>query len=139
AVRRPPTTPPSVRRCVLADLWPYSRGRSAKNAEISSPVPYARYPDNAHGFADQEAPQAHAEEEAQEDAEGDPLAASSRQVALETDRPSGRSIRVRAGSGGDVSQDRPSCSDRPAVIHVGKRDPVNVGIALPLREPVHAV
>jgi hypothetical protein len=35
---------------------------------------------------DQEAPQAHAEEEAQEDAEGDPLAASSRQVALETDR-----------------------------------------------------
>ena len=29
----------------------------------------------------QEAPQAHAEEEAQEDAEGDPLAASRRQVA----------------------------------------------------------
>src|SRR5947209_15235135 len=27
-----------------------------------------RYPDVAHGFADQEAPQAHAEEEAQEDA-----------------------------------------------------------------------
>src|SRR5436305_4729418 len=47
---------------------------------------------SAHGFADQEAPQAHAEEEAQEDAEGDPLAAPSRQVALETDRPEGRSV-----------------------------------------------
>jgi hypothetical protein len=34
----------------------------------------------------QEAPQAHAEEEAQEDAEGDPLAAPGRQVALEPDR-----------------------------------------------------
>jgi hypothetical protein len=30
---------------------------------------------DGHGIADKEAPKAHAEEEAQEDAEGDPLAA----------------------------------------------------------------
>ncbi len=38
----------------------------------------ASYPASRHGIADQEAPQAHAEEEAQEDAEGHSLAATSR-------------------------------------------------------------
>src|SRR5437763_15204094 len=57
----------------------------------------ARAPDNVrlrHGLTDQKAPQAHAQEEAQEAAEEDPLAASSAgQVG--SDRPSGRSFRVQ--------------------------------------------
>src|SRR3954471_230056 len=46
-----------------------------------------------HGIADQEAPQAHAQEEAQEAAEEDPLAASSA-GQVSSDRPPGRSFRV---------------------------------------------
>src|SRR6476620_5245353 len=42
-----------------------------------------------HGFADQEAPQAHAQEKAQEDAEADPLATSRREVALRPFKPWG--------------------------------------------------
>src|SRR5438270_8488388 len=43
----------------------------------------------AHGLVDQEAAQADAQEEAQEDAEGHPLAAASRQVVRLTERPRG--------------------------------------------------
>src|SRR5262249_5896885 len=47
-----------------------------------------------HGIADQKAPQAHAQEEAQEAAEEDPLAASSA-GQVSSGRPQGRPFRVR--------------------------------------------
>ena len=66
-----------------------------------------------HGFPHQEAPQAHAQEEAQEDAEGDPLAAPGGEVAPQPPRPG-------AGCTGDrPDRDQPA----PPTSHLDRRAP----------------